>query len=80
MADHFQVRNLHNTNPKLNAKQIAARLDCMPEYVHATARRLGLTLPGCKPRARKPDTIDQLGRAARLVGLTVDDIMGMKKS
>lgn len=81
MADQRQVRELHLKYPTWGAVQIAKRLGCQSAYVRATATRQGITLPGSRTmKPAKPETLIQLGRAARDAGLTVADIENLKSS
>lgn len=78
MTDQSQVVALHRKYPKWSATDIANRLSCMPEYVRATGKRRGLTFGKAKgERETVPESIVQLGRAARDAGLSVRDIEGM---
>ncbi len=82
MTTSNDVIRLHRLYPKFSAVEIARRLNCLPEYVRATGRRRGLTFAKAhKKREPEPDTLIQLGRAARWAGLTVADIeaMGRKR-
>lgn len=81
MTDQRQVRELHKKHPTWGAVQIAKRLGCQSAYVRATATRQGITLPGSKTvKPPKPETLVQLGMAARAAGLTVADIENLKSS
>lgn len=57
MANKNDVIRLHRKYPSLTCTEIAERLDCMPAYVRATARRNGLVLPtripACRAAARR---------------------------
>jgi hypothetical protein len=75
MATKDDVIKLHRQYPHMTAKEMARELGCLPEYVHATARRNNLRLPSAKqqPSIKLPSVI-QLGRRAVELGLTLDDI------
>ncbi len=45
MTTKHEVIEAHRLNPLYTAAMLARHLDCMPEYVSATARRNGLKLP-----------------------------------
>lgn len=50
MATKDQVIALHKQNPAMTARQIADALDCLEEYVRATAKRNNLILGAAYPR------------------------------
>lgn len=78
MTDQSQVVALHRKYPKWSATDIANRLGCMPAYVRATGKRRGLNFAKAKvERETVPESIVQLGRAARDAGLSVADIENM---
>lgn len=44
MATKDQVIDLNREHPDWTASEIAEALDCMPEYVHATAKRYSIPI------------------------------------
>jgi hypothetical protein len=78
MTNQSQVVALHRKHPKWSASDIAKRLGCLPAYVRATGKRRGLNFAKAKvEREAVPESIVQLGRAARDAGLSVSDIESM---
>jgi hypothetical protein len=67
MATQDEVRALHEASPRMTAPEIARELGCGSGYVRATARRLRIHLP-------KTSGVQALGEAAKMAGMTVDDI------
>lgn len=74
MTNKHDIIRVHRQHPTWCANEIAAHLGCMAAYVRATARRDHLPIPLQTRPIRGPETLEQLGRAARTAGLTVADI------
>lgn len=72
MATKDQVIALALQNPTWTAADIAASLNCLPEYVRKTAHRQNIRITRRSPR--DPNTVTALGRKARLLGLTAEDL------
>ena len=78
MATKHDVIRANAEHPDWIAREIAAHLGCLPEYVNVAARRAGLRLPKVSDdmarHAALRTTIHQLGTAAHSVGMTLADI------
>ena len=75
MTTKRDVIRVHHEHPEWGSSEIARELGCCSGYVRATARRYAIALP-VRWRPKK-DSIQHLGRTARELGLSVDDLRRM---
>jgi len=66
MANKHEVIEAHRLHPDWTVGDIAAHLDCLPQYVSATAKRNNLVLP---KRQRVPGALRTSERQAALMDL-----------
>lgn len=75
MATKDDVIRLHRKHPDWTPQEIAEHLECMPEYVRATAKRQSLSLPlGFGNGGETHRAIYKLGREAAKLGLSKRDL------
>jgi hypothetical protein len=66
MTTKHDVIRIHQIEPTWAAPQIASYLGCHPSYVHATAKRNGLTLPSMHRENNDPRALRASARALRI--------------
>lgn len=76
-----QVLDILKSHPEWTSRQVADALGCMPEYVRSTAARAGVEIARKNKREPAPvKVLLNLGRAAFLAGLTMQDIAGLYRA